>query len=173
MVGRAVYYPYSEGQEVKVFQGDTRLRGEALANPGGSPDDIAIFAGTLIVTSPVREIGFRRMVVVGTVVAPEESELTLGPVLTIVGGAVWYSAPPRLFNGDDRFGAAFFELLDGPVTLVLNGSFEIEADVSVQLLKERVAMIALHGVLKAPRGLVPILQVLAVQKDGVIESLDG
>jgi hypothetical protein len=172
-VGRLVYYPYSEGQDVKVFQGDTRLRGEALANPGGSPEDIAIVAGTLLITSPVREIGFRRLVVVGSLVAPEESELTLGPALTMVGGAIWYTAPPRLFTGEDRFGPGFFELLDGPTTLVLNGSFEIEAGVPVQLLRDRVAMIALNGVLRAPRALVPILQVLAVHKEGVIQSLDG
>jgi hypothetical protein len=171
-VGGVVYYPWVEGQAVKVFQGDTRVKGEILANPGGGPDDIAIVAGSMVVTSPVPSVGFRQVVVVGTLLAPEESELVLGPALTTVGSAFWYTAPPRMFNGADRFTAGFFELLDEPVTLVLNGSFELAPDVPVQLVKERVAAIVLNGVLNAAPGMVPLLQVLAVQKQGVIGTLD-
>lgn len=171
-VGSTVYYPWAEGQTVRVFQGDTRLKGELLANPGGSPDDIALMAGALLVTSPVASVGFRRIVVVGALIAPEDSQLVLAPALTVVGGAVWYTAPPRLFNGKDRFMAGFFELLDEPVTLVLNGSFEFDADVPVPLVKEKVAAIVLNGEVRASRELVPLLQVLAVQKNGVIATLD-
>jgi hypothetical protein len=171
-VGGVVYYPWVEGQTVKVFQGDTRVKGEILANPGGGPDDIAIVAGSMVVTSPVPSVGFRQVVVVGSLLAPEESELVLGPALTTVGSAVWYTAPPRVFSGTDRFTAGFFELLDEPVTLVLNGSFEFDPDVPPQLVKEHVAMIVLNGKLAAAPRLVPMLQVLAVHKQGVIGTLD-
>lgn len=172
VVGRVAYYPWVAGQKVRVFQGDTRVKGDVLANAGGSPDDIAIAAGTLLVTSPPPALGFRQLVVVGTLVAPEESEVVLSPALNVVGNAVWYTAPPRLFTGRDRFSEAFFELLDGPVTLVLNGDFVLERDVSAQTLKEHVATIALNGMLRAPASLVPLLQVLAVHKQGVIQALD-
>lgn len=172
-VGQVTYYPWVEGQQVRVFQGDTRVKGEILANPGGGPDDIAIVAGTMVVTTPVTTLGFRQVVVVGALLAPEESELVLGPALTLVGAAVWYTAPPRIFSGQDRFGTGFFELLDEPVTLVLNGAFEIEPDVPVALVKERVAAIVLNGKLDAARAMVPLLQVLATSKQGVIGTLDG
>jgi hypothetical protein len=171
-VGGVVYYPWVEGQAVKVFQGDTRVKGEILANAGGGPDDIAIVAGSMVVTSPVASVGFRQIVVVGSLLAPEESELVLGPALTTVGSAVWYTAPPRVFSGKDRFTAGFFELLGEPVTLVLNGSFELDPDVPAQLVKEHVATIVLNGKLTAAPALVPLLQVLAVHKQGVIGTLD-
>jgi hypothetical protein len=171
-VGRVAYYPWVEGQAVRVFQGDTRVKGEVLANPGGGPDDIAIVAGTLLVTGPVPKLGFRRIVVVGTLVAPEDTELVLSPALTLVGDAVWYTAPPRVFSGADRFTAGFFELIDEPITLVLNGAFQFDPDVPPQLVKERVATIALNGAIKASRELVPMLQHLTVQKQGVIGFLE-
>jgi hypothetical protein len=171
-VGRVAYYPWVEGQTVRVFQGDIRMKGEVLANPGGGPDDIAIVAGTLVVSGTVPNVGFRRIVVVGTLVAPEDTELVLSPALTLVGDAVWYTAPPRVFSGADHFTAGFFELIDEPITLVLNGAFRFDPDVPPQLVKERVATIALNGAIKASRELVPVLQHLTVQKQGVIGVLD-
>ena len=173
VVGSVVYYPWVEGQNVKVFQGDTRVKGDILGNPAGRPDDIAIVAGTLVVTTPVPAVGFRKVVVVGSLIAPEESELVLGPALTLVGDAIWYTAPPRIFSGQERFSAAFFELLDGPVTLVVNGVAEFDPDVPAELVKERVAGLALNGVVRAPSGVVPVLQVRTIHKQGVIETLDG
>ena len=172
-VGRVVYYPWVEGQAVRVFQGDTRVKGDVLANPGGGPDDVAIVAGTLVVTGAVSKVGFRRIVVVGTLVAPEAAELALSPTLDMVGDAVWYTAPPRVFSGAETISAGFFELLDEPVTLVLSGSIKFEPDIPVPLVKEKVTAIALSGAVKASRELVPLLQVLAVQKSGVIGTLDG
>lgn len=172
-VGGVVYYPWAEGQAVRVFQGDTRVKGEVLTNSGGSPDDVAVVAGAMVLTSPVPAVGFRRIVVVGVLAAPEESQLVLAPALTVVGEVVWYTAPPRLFNGDDRFTAGFFELLDEPVTLVLNGRFEFEPDVAVEAVRARVAAIVLNGELRAAPSLVPLLQFLTVQKNGTIGTLDG
>lgn len=170
--GNVAYYPWVEGQAVKVFQGDTRMRGEVLANPGGGPNDIAVVVGALVVTGPVPEVGFRRIVVVGALVAPEESEMALSPALVVVGTAVWYTAPPRVFNGPERFTAGFFELLDEPVTLVLNGPTVFEADVPVQLVREKVAAMAINGPVQASRELVSLIQILAVQKNGPISILD-
>jgi hypothetical protein len=172
-VGGVIYYPWVEGQDVRVFQGDTRVKGDILANPGGSPDDIAIVAGAMVVTSPVQAVGFRRIVVVGALLAPEESQLVLAPALTVVGGVVWYTAPPRIFNGEERFSAGFFDLLDDPVTLVINGKAAFEPDVPVDVVKAKVAAIVLNGKIEAAPSLVPLLQVLAIQKNGTITTLEG
>jgi hypothetical protein len=171
-VGRVAYYPWVEGQAVKVFQGDTRVKGDVLANPGGGPDDIAIVAGTLVVTSPVPKLGFRRIVVVGSLVAPEETEVTLSPALVLVGDAVWYTAPPRVFSSPTRFSAGFFDLLDEPATLILNGPAVFERDVPVQLVKEKVAAIAVNGPVKASPEMVSLIQFLAVQLNGPLGPLD-
>jgi hypothetical protein len=171
MTGLVAYYDHSEGQTVRVFQGQGRLRGEAFANRGGQPTDIAMVAGQTVLTSPVTTVGFQQVIVAGQLAVPEASVDVLEPVLTVVGQVVWYTGAVRAFSGADSFGRGFFELLDEPVTLVLSGAFEVEADVPAQLLREKVAGIALSGALSGPRELVPVLQVLTTQKSGVIGAL--
>jgi hypothetical protein len=170
--GTVGYYDYTEGQSVKVYQGQTRLRGEALANRSGQPSDIAIVAGQLVVTSPVPSLGFQQIVVAGQLAAPEESVDVLESALTVVGQVAWYRGAARAFSGADRFGRGFFELLPEPTTLVLSGAFRIEDDVPAELLREKVAGIVLAGALKGRQELVPVLQVLAIEKQGVIGASD-
>jgi hypothetical protein len=170
--GTTGYYDYAEGQTVKVFQGQTRLRGEALANRGGQPSDIAIVAGQLVVTTPATSVGFQQIVVAGQLAAPEASVDALEPLLTVVGQVAWYTGAARAFAGSDRFGRAFLELLPEPLTLVLSGAFTFERDVPAELLREKVAGIVLSGALKGPRELVPMLQLLTIEKQGVIGVLD-
>ncbi|HSR26667.1 MAG TPA: hypothetical protein VLW53_24170, partial [Candidatus Eisenbacteria bacterium] len=172
VTGTVGYYEYSDGQAVRVFQGQTRLRGQALANRAGQPSDVAVVAGQLVVTSPVTGLGFQQVVVAGQLAAPEESVDVLEPALTVIGQVVWYSGTARAFSGRDRFGRGFFELLTEPITLVLSGSFAIEPDVPPELLREKVAAIALSGKLSGARELVPVLQLLTTEKQGVIGVLD-
>ena len=77
-----------------------------------------------------------------------------------------------MFVGNDRVGREFFELLDGPVTLIIAGDFEIEEGVPRDLFREKVAKIVLAGNLRAPADLLPLVQVLAEEKAGNISSLD-
>ena len=70
VTGAVDYFPYAEGQEVKVSTGQLQVGGEVLANPTGGPDDVLVVAGQLVVTGPVAKVGFRRVVVAGQVVAP-------------------------------------------------------------------------------------------------------
>lgn len=170
--GTVGYYDYREGQAVKVYQGQTRLRGEALANRSGQPGDIAIVAGQLVVTSPVPSLGFQQIVVAGQLAVPEESVEVLEGALTVVGQVAWYRGAARAFVGSERFGRGFFELLTEPTTLVLSGSFTIEDDVPAELLREKIAGIALAGALKGPKELVPMLQLLTIEKQGVIGTSD-
>jgi hypothetical protein len=173
VTGSVDYYPYAEDQEVNVSTGQLRTTGEVLANPNGNPDDILVVAGQLVVTGPVAKVGYRRIVVAGQVLAPRDSQAVLGPVIVVKGQLAWYEGHPRFFVGKDRFGRAFFELLDQPLTLALVGRFEIDPDVSPELLRDKVRDIVLVGKLVAPSRLLGVLQLLTTEKVGVITVAEG
>ena len=59
VTGGVDYYPYAEGQDVTVSTGQVRAGGEMLANPAGTPDDVLVIAGQLIVTGPVTTVGLQ------------------------------------------------------------------------------------------------------------------
>jgi hypothetical protein len=168
VTGSVDYYPYAEGQEVKVSTGQLRVGGEVLANPAGGPDDVLVVAGQLIVTGPVAKVGYRRVVVAGQVLAPQESQPVLGPATIVKGQLVWYTGQPRFFVGKERFGRSFFELVDRPLTLALVGRFEIDPDVPPELLRAKLEQITLVATLVAPRQLVGVLQLLTTEKVGEI-----
>ncbi|HLZ10590.1 MAG TPA: hypothetical protein VKT80_18535, partial [Chloroflexota bacterium] len=131
--------------------------------------DTLVVVGALQFTSPVGAIGYQRLIVVGAVLAPQGSENALGSVLShLTGATVYYTSNARFFVGDERFGKEFFTLLDQPLAMYLLGNFAIESDVPADLLKQKVETIALFGNLTAPPHLLPILQVLAVEKRGQI-----
>jgi hypothetical protein len=168
VTGSVDYYPYVEGQEVRVSTGQVRADGELFANPTGGPDDVLVVAGQLIVTGPVAKLGYRRVVVAGQMLAPRDSQKVLGPATAVKGQLLWYSGQPRFFVGKERFGRSFFELLDRPLTLALVGSFEIDPDVAPELLRDKVSEIVLIGKLIVPSQLVGVLQLLTTEKLGVI-----
>jgi hypothetical protein len=168
VTGSVDYYPYTEGQEVKVSTGQLLTGGEVLANPTGGPDDILVVAGQLLVTGPVAELGYRRVVVAGQVLAPRESQQVLGPALVVKGQLAWYTGRPRFFLGKERFGRSFFELVDEPLSLALLGRFEIDPDVPPTLLRDKIKEIVLVGKLIAPEPLLGALQLLTTEKVGVI-----
>lgn len=172
VTGVVAYYDLAEGQRVRMMEGTARMSGEALANRAGSPSDLLLVAGQLVVTGPVTEVGFQRIILAGLLLAPPESERILAPALEVIGATVWYTAPPRTFHGTDRFPKAFFELLPEPITLVLSGTFEIDPDVPASLVMEKVAALVLSGRVRAPREVVGALQALAVEKSGAIEVLE-
>jgi hypothetical protein len=169
VTGSVDYYPYAEGQEIKVSSGQLRASGEVLANSSGGPDDILVVAGQLIVTGPVAKVGYRRVMVAGQMLAPADSQPVLGPVAIVKGQLIWYTGEqPRFFIGKERFERSFFELIDRPLHLGLVGVFGIDPEVTPELLREKVAEITLVGRLTAPRRLVGVLQLLATEKVGEI-----
>ncbi len=168
LMGGTIYYP--AGGRVRTLSGEVKLSGAALANAGGSEDDILVVSGETVITSPVEKVGYRQIIANGQLLAPRESQAVLDPRLRVQGQVLYYSGTPRLFSGDDRFGKAFFELLKEPITMILMGSAVIEPDVTVDLIREKVTEIVLLGDLKAPKALLPILQVLAVEKQGEISA---
>jgi hypothetical protein len=160
--------PVPAGPNVKVMAGQTQITGEALANPGGNPDEIYFIAGQMLITTPVQSVGYK-LIVAGQVMAPVGSEAALSASIIRQTGQVYYVPEgARHFIGQDRFSAAFFELLDEPLIMLLIGNYTIAPDVTVDLLRAKVRRIVLFGELRAPAALVPILQVLTTDKFGQI-----
>lgn len=168
VTGSVDYYRHAEGQQIRSFSGQTRIGGEVLANTGGSPDDVLIMAGQIIVTDPVREVGFQRIFAAGQILAPRESEAVLSSVISASGQIVWYAGHPRFFVGSQSFGRGFFELLDEPLDIALVGSFTIEEDVDPKLLRDKIGAITLVGKITAPKAVVPVLQLLTTENYGKI-----
>ena len=129
-------------------------------------------AGQLIVTGPVAKVGYRRIVVAGQMLAPRDAQAVLGPALVVKGQLAWYSGRPRIFVGKETLGRSFFELLDRPLSLALVGRFEIDPDVTVELLRDKVEDIILVGKLVAPGQLVGVLQLLTTEKVGTITAAE-
>jgi hypothetical protein len=173
MTGSLAYYPYSEGAAVRVRTGFQQVSGAELANPAGQESDILLVLDTLAVTSQVDRLGYQHLVVVGSLIAPPGSEAALTGRVTTIGGQVVYSdARPRVFNGRDELARAFFEYLDEPVLLIVNGRCTFEDDVTVDVLKEKLKGIILNGRIDAPRAIVPIVQALTLAKNGRITASD-
>ncbi|MFN8494225.1 MAG: hypothetical protein U0350_41890 [Caldilineaceae bacterium] len=162
---------YTPGAEVKVHDGQVKLSGKTLANASGNPEDVLIVEGQVFIMSPVQKVGYKQILVTGQLFAPRESQDELEPYLSISGQVIWCSGVPRLFTGsDERFAAAFFEFLKEPITLIINGIAIIEADVTAELLRAKVTEIVLNGMLEGPKQLIPILQALTVEKNGMISA---
>jgi hypothetical protein len=89
LVDVAHVIPVPRGAHVRIHSGMFTLSGEALADPGGD-NEVLIVIGGLVVTTPVKKVGFREIVVIGAVLAPRGSESALGLGLTRVTGAVNY-----------------------------------------------------------------------------------
>jgi hypothetical protein len=160
--------PIPDDAEINLLTGLVKLGGDALANPPANKDTLVV-VGALQFTSPVGTIGYKRLIVVGAVLAPQGSENAIGPVLGhLTGATVYYPPNARFFVGEDRFGRDFFALLAHPIAMYLIGNFAIESDVPADLLKQKVETIGLFGMLAAPPSLIPLLQVLAVEKYGQI-----
>jgi hypothetical protein len=164
--------PVPTGENLKLVTGQMKTAGEALAGAGGE-EDVLVVAGQLLVTTPVERVGYGEMIVAGQVYAPEGSEaaLTAG-ISRLTGQVFYYSGKLRFFVGEERFGRGFFEVLEGPMAMILVGEFTIERGVPADLLKEKVSQILLAGELRAPRELLPLVQVLTVEKAGEISALD-
>jgi hypothetical protein len=132
--------------KVKLLTGDLKLSGDFLENANGDPDETLLIVGTLMITSPLRKIGYKSLILTGELVAPKGSEPILTSAISqLIGELYFYADEPRLFTGQDRFGSDFFQYLKQPVTLFLRGEFSIEPDVTPELLQAKVSEVFLWG----------------------------
>src|SRR5712691_768809 len=164
LTGQVTYYPYVEGAHVQVREGGA-MGGEALANVTGQPTDILLVTGALVLASPVDSIGYQHVVVLGDVLVARSAQAALlGRVLPQGGQIIEYDATPQVFRGDESLSAGYFELLDAPITLVIQGKCKLEDDISPALLRQKVAGLVLQGKLTAPRRLLPVLQIVSLAR---------
>ena len=170
-VGDLVVIPTPVGGKVKVRKGHIQISGEALARGTGNPADILVVNGRLLVTGPVEAVGYQQMIVIGQLLAPASSRPVMEAALScLIGEGLYYREPFRIFTADTHFDRAFFEFLQGPLNLVLIGHASLDSDVTIDLLRAKVAEITLVGTLTAPRSLIPVLQLLATTNVGTIEA---
>lgn len=171
--GSVHYYRHVQGQNFKAMSGQVTLEGSSLANRGGTPDDLLIAAGQVVVTSPPAEVGYSQMVVAGQLLAPARSREILEPKLEVQGQASWYRGDEvRLFMEDTRLGADYFRFLDQPVSLAVFGDLTLTGPVSQDLVQQKVKDIILFGDITAPAELVPLLQVLTRDAFGSIRAAE-
>jgi hypothetical protein len=169
LTGAVTYFPYAEGQQVKAHSGQVKLGATAMANAGGNPGDVMVVGGQLVITEPLTTLGYQRIVVSGQVLAPRLSEDLLAPAMMVEGQVAWYTGEPRFFMGGESFSAEFLRLHQTPVALALLGDFEFEDDVTSELLREKVSGISLIGAIRAPKALIPALQLLTTERIGEIK----
>jgi hypothetical protein len=161
--------PVPEGAEVKIFAGQTRIAGEALET--APPDSIWIIAGQLFITTPVRETNCKELRVSGQIFIPRGSEAAISSKLSrLEGQVIYYPAGARFFYGTENFTAEFLELLPEPIPIMILGNGDFADDITVDLLRAKVTEIGLAGNIVAPRHLVPLLNVLTVEKMGNITA---
>jgi len=86
----AATVPVPDGKTVRVMSGQVTLSGEALANANGPQDEVLVVAGQLIITTPVKHVGFAQLITMGQVLAPVGSETALGAGLSRMSGQVAY-----------------------------------------------------------------------------------
>ena len=171
--GAVTYYPYAEGQEVKVLSGQVRLSPAMLANPTGRPDDILVVAGQVVVTGEVTTVGYRTTMIAGQLAAPTASRDVLEPAIQVQGQAIWYEGVnPRVYFGDARIGPDFLRLLDPPAALMVLGDLTVAEDVTEAALREKLTGIAVFGDVFAPAGLIGAVQILATDVFGDIKAND-
>ncbi|MEZ4861552.1 MAG: hypothetical protein R3C14_09605 [Caldilineaceae bacterium] len=164
--GPLIYYN-PEG-EIRVHAGQAKLTASALANEQGNPTDLLFVGGQMLVSGEIKKVGYKQIYVGGQAFIPKGNEDVLAPYLQVFGQAIWYSGELRTINGNEELGAAFFEYLAEPVTLIINGIVEFQADVTPELLRAKVTEIVLNGIIESPAHLAPLLQVLTKEKNGMI-----
>jgi hypothetical protein len=173
-VGTVSYYQHAEGQDIKVLSGHVNISGATLANTAGTPGDILLATGQVVVTGPVTTVGYAHVIAAGQLFAPAASRDVLEPRTQTLGQSAWYrSDDPRVFFQGISLGPGFFRLLDHHVSLVVMADLTIEQDVTEAMVQEKVTDIILFGSITAPAELVPVLQVLTTDNYGSIQAADG
>jgi hypothetical protein len=171
VTGAVTQYRWTADQNIVMMGGQLRIGGGSLANPAGSPDDLLVLAGQVIVTGAVPGVGYRQIIAAGQTALPAEARDVLEPLIVSQGQLAWYHTPdPRVFTQDTTLTAEYFRLLPGPASLVAFGDLRIADDVTADDLRAAVSELLLFGDVTAPPGLVPSLQILAAEAHGTIRS---
>lgn len=172
-IGTTVILPDTQAK-VKILSGVLTLSGEVFANNSGSSDDVLVITGQIIITSPIEKVGYNEVIVAGQLIAPKKIEAALASAISRMSGQIAYynAETPRLFMGNDKFSKEFFELVEDKMAMMIIGNCEIESDVEISLLKQKISEVILIGELSVPKALLPLLQMLTITNLGKISVRD-
>jgi hypothetical protein len=166
----AMVIPVPEGVEVRKHTGSLVMGGEALASEDAG-DAALIVVGTLVLTSPVRRVAYRQVIVLGLVLAPHGSEAALGGGLTRVTGSVDYyphveGQEVRVSTGQLRAGGEVLANAAGNPgdVLVVAGQLIVTGPVTTVGYRR----IVVAGQLLAPRESQPLLGPVAIVKGQLV-----
>jgi len=162
--------PIPHDRKVSCMTGQVRLSGESLA--AGADDTVLVIAGQAFITGEMTTVGFAEVRVYGQLFYPRSGEAAMGAKLTQLTGQC-FSLPtdPRFTMGTDSINQEFLEYLPKPVAWVVMGTLTFEEDVRKETLREKILEIVVMGTIRAPRPLLPLLNVLATDKMGSIDAL--
>jgi hypothetical protein len=173
-IGNVSYYRYVEGQDIRVLAGQVKLSAAALTNSEGSPDDILVAAGQVVVTGQVTDVGYAQLIVSGQLALPWSGRVALEQRTQVNGQLLWYHAEQaRVVVDDLTVGPDFFRLLEHPVSFILLGDLTLQPGVTEAMIREKVTDIAMLGDVIAPAELIPVLQVLAADALGKFRVAGG
>ncbi len=160
--------PIPTGENMNIQIGQITMSGEALA--AGDPEKVLVVVGQLMIKTVVTSVGYKGIHAIGQLCAIRGSEDALGAKLQHLNGQIFYlPANPRFFMGDETIGKEYLEFLPEPEPLVVMGQLTFEQEVTVELLKSKIPEIVLIGVVKVPKHLHALVQVLTKEKMGKIE----
>jgi hypothetical protein len=163
--------PIPTDVKVASFTGQVRLSGESLA--AGDPETILLVAGQAFITGEVTTVGYKEIRVFGQIFAPREGKAVISAKLTQLSGQNFYlPADARTIMGEQTIGREFLELLPAPTAIVVMGKLTLENDVTRELLQAKVEEIVLMGEIHAPKGLLPMLEVLTKERMGDIVAVE-
>lgn len=159
-----------DGEPVSLINGQVTLTGESLA--AGDPDRLLVIVGQVFIPTPVSQVGYKGIHLVGQMIAARGSEAALGAAMReVIGQVIYIPEGARMIMGHERFGRDFLEALPRRTPFVIFGHVEFENDVDAALVRETIPEIVLFGKLRAPRSVAPILQAITEQKFGEIEAI--
>jgi len=163
--------PIPQDVKVNCVTGQVRLSGESLA--AGDPETILLVAGQAFITGEITTVGYKEIRVFGQIFAPRSGQGALSAKMGQLSGQNFYlPSDPRMIMGEETIGGEFLELLPEPTAFVVLGQLTFENDVTRELLKAKVTEIVLMGEIRAPRALLPLLNVITKDKMGEIVAVE-
>jgi hypothetical protein len=163
--------PIPQDRKVNCLTGQITLSGESLA--AGDPETVLIVAGQAFITGEVTTVGYAELRILGQIFAPRSGQAAITAKLTQMSGQCLYLPPnPRIMLGDRRASYEFLDLLPEPTSLVVMGELTFESDVTKEILRAKIIEIVLMGSIRAPKELLPLLDVLTVERMGEITAVE-
>lgn len=158
VVGPSFSYRYPHGARLTISK---EIIGRAFLEMLPDPTPLVVFGEVVFekdVTPELLRSKIPEIVVIGVVSAPRD----LMPVVQILAtqklGEIRVAAPDREVFATESLTRDYLELMSEPVRIVVYGMLTIEADVTPELFDEKVLRIDTYGMTKAPKALIPRIQ---------------